>query len=84
MLKKTWKEFRESRFCIAEFFGVVTTDGKWVDSAIQFHTALNFACQYGGYGHLTAQMMMLKASELNVNIIHSSLLEKMYDAGLLK
>ena len=85
MAKPSWQEFRNTRYYGEhEFFGVVDKDGNWVDSAVQFHAALDFAIQYEGAAPESLNMMLEKANTYKVNVIHSSLLEKMYDAGLLK
>lgn len=83
--KLSWDEFRKSRFHADTFFGVVTSEGEWVDSAIQFHVAMDFAAQHeGGGNEASMTLLLMNMTKLTVSIVHSSLLEKMYEAGLLK
>lgn len=82
--KMSWDTFRAHRFHSTEFFGVVDSEGEWVDSAVAFDVAAHFACMLDGmHVHKPTEMLEhLRTSKLS--IVHSSLLEKMYDAGLLK
>jgi hypothetical protein len=70
----TWQQF--NRFAhAAAFFAVVTKDGEWIDSAVSFQAAVQFACMYDG---------VEEVQETTSSIIHSSLLEVMWEAGLIK
>lgn len=81
--KMTWDQFRESRFHSEVFFGVVTAAGEWVDSAVDFSTAAELACNAAGIftDLLTDTIFVL--NDLTHSIVHSSTLKRMYEAGLL-
>ena len=87
MTNKTWEEFR--RFHGGNsFYGCVAPDGTWFDSAIDFHTAIHWcACDAGEFNlSPTEEMdwMETTGSRLGLSIIHSKMLEQMYEKGLLK
>jgi len=84
---KTWKEF--NRFSgTLRFYGCVAPDGRWFDSAMSFSTAIHFCCYDAGEFDLTTtqemEWMETKGEELGYSIIHSFMLERMYEKELLK
>jgi hypothetical protein len=84
---KTWKEFK--RFHGSDsFYGCVAPDGTWFDSAMYFSTALHFCCYAAGVFELSPEQEMAwmdtLGSRLGYSIIHSSMLERMYEKELLK
>lgn len=82
-MAKSWEEFKK-RFHADVFFGVVTAEGEWVDSAIQFLTAAHFAAMHEGYHGQTAIESIAILDKLTNSVVHSSMLKQMYEAGLLK
>jgi hypothetical protein len=84
MPKLTWNEFRAHRFHACNFFGVVDKEGNWVDSSIQFHTAVMFAAWHEGHTDVMSAEAVCLLNELQMSVVHSSMLEKMYEAGLVK
>ena len=84
---ETWQEFR--RFHGSDsFYGCVAPDGTWFDSACMFTTAIHWCCMHAGVADLsTAQelhWMEDSDSSHGYSIIHSTLLERMYEKGLIK
>lgn len=85
---KTWKEFnRLVNPADKSFYGCVAPDGTWFDSSVLFTTAISFCCYYAGKFGMTleeeAEWMSTEGVKLGYSIIHSSMLEKMYEKGLL-
>lgn len=84
---KTWQEF--NRFhgdkC---FYGCVAPDGTWFDSAVFFETAVHWCAYAAGEFQLSPEQemewMSTKGKDLGYSIIHSSMLERMYEKELLK
>jgi len=82
-----WKDF--NRFHGSEsFYGCVAPDGTWFDSAMLFTTAVHWcACNAGKFDLSTAQEMeWMDDSDTShgYSVIHSSLLERMFEKGLIK
>lgn len=82
--KQAWEVLRNSRFHAISFFGVVDRDGHWVDSAFEFHTAVMFAAWHEGHTGVQSAEAVCLLDKLEMSVLHSSLLEKMCNAGLLK
>ena len=84
---KTWKEFNRLRGSV-NFYGCVAPDGTWFDSAIGFSTAIHWCAYNAGEFELSPaqelEWMATKGRELGYSIIHSSMLERMYEKELLK
>ena len=84
---KTWKEFK--RFHGSDsFYGCVAPDGTWFDSAIRFEIAVHWCAYDAGEFELSPaqemEWMATMGSRLGYSIIHSSMLERMYEKELLK
>ena len=84
---KTWREF--CRFPGSEsFYGCVAPDGTWFDSSLLFSTAVHWCAEKAGMSGLSPadEMEWMDNSDLThgYSIIHSSLLERMYEKGLIK
>jgi hypothetical protein len=84
---KTWEEFNRFRGTL-RFYGCVAPDGRWFDSAISFSTAIHFCCYDAGELDLTTtqemEWMETKGKAKGYSIIHSFMLERMYEKELLK
>ena len=83
----TWKNF--NRFPGSDsFYGCVAPDGTWFDSALLFTNAVHHCCQHAGQFDLSVrrELRWMDESDLThgYSVIHSSLLEKMFEKGLLK
>ena len=80
---ETFKRFRGSD----SFYGCVAPDGIWFDSALLFTNAVHHCCQHAGYDLSPSQeMQWMDDSDIShgYSVIHSSLLERMFEKGLLK
>jgi hypothetical protein len=88
-MKKTWKEFKRMHSS-DNFYGCIDPDGDWFDSSVQYTTAVHWCCMNAGAAGATdnyeteAQWMNTEGMRLGYSIVHSSMLEKMYEKGLLK
>jgi hypothetical protein len=87
MKKEQWSKF--NRFHGSEdFYGCVDPEGNWFDSAESFEAALHWCCMCAGEYELdTVEELRWMADEglkRGYSIIHSTMLRKMYEAGLLK
>ena len=84
---KTWREFCRMHGS-ESFYGCVAPDGTWVDSAKSFSTAIHWcACDAREFELSPEQeleWMVTMGSRLGYSIIHSSMLERMYEKELLK
>jgi hypothetical protein len=85
--KKTWEEFR--RFHGSDsFYGCVAHDGTWFDSANSFDNAVHWCACDAGEHNLSPEQekhwMETKGRRLGLSIIHSKMLEQMYEKGLIK
>ena len=87
-MKKTWKEF--SRFHSHYiFYGSVNSEGVWFDSSELFNTAIHWCVMTATHGDDRGigdevRWMDDVGSKLGYSIVHSTMLEKMYEAGLIK
>ena len=83
---KSWKEFKRTHAEI--FYGCVDKEGHWFDSAEDYSTAVHWCACYRGHTSESpmweAAWMEDNAKDLGLSIIHSTLLEKMYGAGLIR
>ena len=83
----SWKEFNRMS-CTDNFYGCVAPDGLWFDSGMTYVTAVTHCCYKEGVFDLgiaeEAEWMGTEGAKLGYSIIHSSMLEKMYEKGLLK
>lgn len=83
---KTWEEFK--RTIQLNFYGCVAPDGEWFDSAGDFSVAIHWCCYEAGEFDLSPEQEMewmeTKGSDLGYSIIHSAMLERMFEKGLLK
>jgi hypothetical protein len=85
--KKTWAEFNRLRFHPpVGFYGCVAPDGTWFDSSASFEIAVHWCCCQAGHHELTNEIewMSTEGVKLGYSVIHSSMLEKMYEKGLIK
>ena len=68
------------------FFGVVNKEGEWVDSSVTMSGAMFNAAMDAGipneYEHL--HDLAVELQKHGYSIVHDSLLEKLFHAGLLK
>ncbi len=82
----TWKEFK--RTIQLNFYGCVAPDGTWFDSAADFNVAIHWCCCNAGAFGLSPEQEMewmeTKGKDLGYSIIHSVMLERMFEKGLLK
>ena len=88
---KTWEEFN-TRFRNWKgnepfnFYGCVDAEGNWFDSSESFEIAVHWCCYSAGEFELTNEIewMSTEGVKLGYSVIHSSMLEKMYEKGLIK
>jgi len=82
----TWKEFK--RTIQLNFYGCVAPDGTWFDSAADFSVAIHWCCYSAREFDLNPEQEMewmeTKGKRLGYSIIHSVMLERMFEKGLLK
>lgn len=87
MLKPTtpWSTFNRMKG-VQEFFACVRHDGTWEDSARSYGAAINLCCMADRYPSdaMNDVMKLRHLEQAQWSIIHSSLMEKMYEAGLIK
>ena len=83
---ETWKEFK--RTIQLNFYGCVAPDGTWFDSAADFNVAIHWCCYEAGKFDLSPEQemewMQTEGKNLGYSIIHSAMLERMHEKGLLK
>lgn len=84
---KTWQEFRKYHGSDS-FYGCVAPDGTWFDSALLFSNAVHWcvvnATQDFGMSP-TAEVEWLSDNDLlGYSVIHSVMLQRMYEKGLIK
>ena len=85
---KTWKEF--SRFHSHDvFYGCVNSEGVWFDSSELFNIAIHWCVMSGTQGDSRGiadevRWMETVGKEYGYSIVHSTMLQKMYEAGLIK
>jgi len=84
---KPWKEFNRMH-STDNFYGCVGPDGKWFDSGMAYTTAVSFCCcnagEFGMSIEEEAHWMNEKGAKLGYSVIHSSMIKKMYEKGLIK
>lgn len=78
-----WDEFNRMRHT-QNFFGIVQEDGTWVDSASAFNVAVHWCCMADGHHFDSFEEEVAWVNQSKWSIVHSSLLRKMYEAGLIK
>lgn len=83
MANQTWAQFNRFR-ATDSFFGVVDKEGNWIDSAIQYSSAVALACMFVGEEPMTYPEINKVLVEHKLSIIHSDVLKLMYEAGVLK
>lgn len=70
------------------FYGCVDADGVWFDSSMIFSTAVHWCCCAAGECDLEPQQeidwMTEDGRRLGYSVVHSDMLRKMWDAGVLK
>ena len=97
--RKPWEKFNRFRTGeFHDFYGCVDSNGEWFDSALSFRAAVQHVAQYCGQHDLTFEQEIdlmcgsrLKGAIVELedrkgtgcSIIHSSMLRKMHEAGLL-
>lgn len=84
---KTWEEF--CRFQGSDtFYGCVDPDGIWFDSSESFKTAIHWCCYEAGEFDISPEKevnwMVSEGLKRGYSIIHSTLLRRMYESGLIK
>lgn len=84
---KPWKEFNRMH-STDNFYGCVGPDGKWFDSGMAYTTAVTHCCYREGEFDLSvaeeAEWMATEGAKLGYSVIHSSMIKKMYEKGLIK
>lgn len=87
---KPWTEFnRFQTGASLPFYGCLDKDGVWFDSSLQFELAVHWVImnEYG-YSDMTMEeeirWMSNKGVELGYSIVHSDMIKKMYEAGMIK
>jgi hypothetical protein len=84
---KTWKEFCRYHGS-PDFYGCVNAEGEWFDSSESFDIAVQRCCYSAGAFDLTnegeVQWMATEGRKRGYSIIHSTMLEQMYEKGLIK
>ena len=84
---KPWKEFNRMH-STDNFYGCVGPDGKWFDSGMTYTTAVTHCCYREGEFDLSvaeeAEWMNDEGAKLGYSVIHSSMIKKMYEKGLIK
>ena len=85
--EKPWAEFNRLRFHPpVGFYGCVAPDGTWFDSSASFEIAVHWCCCQAGHHELTNEIewMSTEGVKLGYSVVHSTMLEKMYERGLIK
>jgi len=79
-----FKEFNTRYHAGSKFYACVNKDGVWFDSAMSFATAVHW-CAYdaGMFDMNSLEEIIWMDKESDYSIVHSTMLEKMYDAGLI-
>lgn len=81
--KLSWAEF--NRFhSYEDFYGCVDKDGFWFDSARCFYAAVSFCGMHYQEPDADMRCMSKEGKKLGCSVIHSTLLKKMYEAGVIK
>ena len=81
---KPFKEFTRFRG-FESFYACVDKEGNWFDSSIMFTTAVHWCCMAAGKDNLSQiEEMEWMDDNSEFSVIHSSMLEKMYYAQLIK
>lgn len=82
---KPWEEFTRLH-TDKPFYGCVAKDGTWFDSSELFDTACQWCAHAVGAFNQEdyAVWMGDNGPKLGLSIIHSTMLRKMYEAGLIK
>lgn len=69
------------------FYGCVNKEGEWFDSSLSFELAVHWCCCSAGCMSMTSEQelawMRDEGIKRGYSVIHSSLLEKMANAGLI-
>jgi hypothetical protein len=96
MSKKSWDEFNRMRYEDGSFYGCVDKDGFWFDSSTNYIAAVYWCCMNAGWSCMkngapdfetieeASEWMRTEGAKLGYSIIHSDMLRKMYEAGLIK
>lgn len=87
-MKKTWEEFSRMKMH-DNFYGCINNEGEWFDSSELFGTAVHWCVMSAGAGawrEVTDEVRWMDdvGSKLGYSIVHSTMLKKMYEAGLIK
>lgn len=81
-----WDKFKRTHAEV--FYGCVDKDGKWFDSAEDYSTAIHWCAMHYDLSSLSplAEVAWMESEGLKIglSVIHSTLLRKMYEAGLIK
>lgn len=81
---QTWEQFNRFKVGGNDFYGVVSQSGEWIDSAMHYSSALALACQYTGEQQSDLLSMLEITRKAKLSLVHCSLLEIMYNAGILE
>lgn len=90
MAEQTWKEFSRRKTLVHKdgFFGCLSRDGVWFDSGDTFAIAVHWCAMEYGESNLTRdqemEWMNSEGRRLGLSIVHSDMLEKMWEKGLIE
>lgn len=65
------------------FFACIDSNGFWFDSATNFIVAVHWCAMHFGEYNLEVEEELARINHYGYSIIHSSLLEKLADAGII-
>lgn len=66
------------------FYAVIATDGVWCDSSQSFETAMTLAAMDAGQMTFNTERLNEWLNNSGYSIVHSTLLENMVNAGVIK
>ena len=85
---KTWEEF--NRFHGHDnFYGCINNEGEWFDSSEMFNMAIHWCVVSATLGDSSGiadevRWMNDVGKDRGYSVVHSTMLQKMYEAGLIK
>jgi hypothetical protein len=86
-MMKPWNEFNRMHGT-EEFYGCIAPDGTWFDSGMMYTTAVSHCCYHKGEFDLSVEDEALwmndRGTTLGYSIIHSAMLKRMYEKGLIQ
>ena len=81
--KLSWEKFKRTR--AETFYGCVDRNGLWFDSSPDFDVAVHWCVMMAG-AETSDELAWMRDEGVNLgySIIHSDLLRKMYEKGMIK